>query len=93
MQEKHKHPEQEPLLGRDHTAPDPELVKTATKFVQEIIEKAKAEAALKIKQDKAVSQYKIFFTPKISLVCPKNLDQQTLNSKFFSGTTKPRGKG
>jgi hypothetical protein len=41
--------------GRDVTAPDPELMDTATKFVQEIIEKAKVEAAIKIKEEKIVS--------------------------------------
>ena len=41
--------------SRDATAPDPELVDTATKFVEEIIEKAKLEAAKKIKSEKSVS--------------------------------------
>ena len=41
--------------GRDVTAPDPELMDTATKFVQEIIEKAKVEAAIQIKEEKIVS--------------------------------------
>ena len=43
--------ERQPLLrDRDVTAPDPELVDTATKFVNDIIEKAKLEAAFKLKQ-------------------------------------------
>ena len=41
--------------GRDVTAPDKELVDSATKFVEEIIEKAKVEAALRLKDEKAVS--------------------------------------
>ena len=41
--------------GRDVTAPDPELVNTATKFVQDIIAKAKLEAAFKLKDEKMVS--------------------------------------
>ena len=41
--------------GRDVTAPDQELVDSATRFVEEIIEKAKVEAALKLKDEKIVS--------------------------------------
>ena len=40
---------------RDWTAVEPELVEAATMFVEEIIEKAKVEAAMKLKFDKMVS--------------------------------------
>ena len=37
-------------------SPDPELLSVATKFVAEIIEKAKAEAAIRLKRKKLVSR-------------------------------------
>ena len=42
---------------KDCTAVDPELVAAATKFVEEIIEKAKVEAAMKVKYEKMVSRH------------------------------------
>ena len=39
----------------DWTAVEPELVAAATKFVEEIIEKAKVKAAMKLKFEKMVS--------------------------------------
>ena len=44
-----------PLIAQTISA-DPELLAAATKFVAEIIEKAKAEAAIRLKRKKLVSR-------------------------------------
>ena len=46
-----------PIIKDDPTGPDPKLVFAAHSFVQDIIEKAKAEAARRLKaQNKKVSE-------------------------------------
>ena len=47
--------ETNPLIDQSISA-DPELLAAATKFVAEIIEKAKAEAAIRLKRKKLVSR-------------------------------------
>ena len=47
--------ETKPLIDQT-ISPDPELLAAATKFVAEIIEKAKAEAAIRLKRKKLVSR-------------------------------------
>ena len=43
------------LDPEDHTAPDPDLVFAASKFVKDILEKAKVEAAKRLKAQNLVS--------------------------------------
>ena len=51
----HQEDETSPLIA-GAISPDPELLAVATKFVAEIIEKAKAEAAIRLKRKKLVSR-------------------------------------